>query len=215
MGDRKTKGKGSGNLSPETIEATKKAILFGETQAMPMTTPAPKRRQGSSKETRKKLNSVDKSVLEVANSEIDIRIGGEVKTVRMQDAVTQKAFESALQGSVHGQRYVMGAISRACELERAEIDAELTLWGEFKERKYQERAEAETSGQPVPEDLPHPDDIILDLDIGVRFVGPLSDAELKEVLRVYRSAAFRMLWISRCSRRTSLTQLRLANSPMA
>ena len=48
-------------------------------------------------------------------------------------------------------------------------------------------AEAERKGEPPPAPLPHPDDVVIDDEKGVRFIGPVDDAgvaRLKETIKV-------------------------------
>jgi len=103
------------------------------------------------------------------------------------EAVHRKQIATALGGNAYAQKHVIDRHDRA-ELERRqEIAKEIEIFSLYAETQRAEIAAAKANGQPVPDPLPHPDDMIMDPETGVRFVGPFTEegrAVIEENARV-------------------------------
>ncbi|MEM9797116.1 MAG: DUF5681 domain-containing protein [Pseudomonadota bacterium] len=128
-------------------------------------------------------SELDRQYKVLAERTIKTRQNGETKEMTGLEAVTTKQLATALAGSPHAQRQVLDGIRRSQEAHTREVAEEVKTWTwikEDQERKF--RTYREVHGCD-PDLYPHPDDIIITEDVGVRIEGPLSKEEAWEFKR--------------------------------
>lgn len=104
---------------------------------------------------------------------VTLREGGELIELPAIQAVFRAMGVSALKGNRFAQRTLTELVTR---LESRDAESRFELFGnamEYKHRWSEAIKAAEEQGRPIPEPLPHPDDIILEPGSGgVRILGP-------------------------------------------
>ncbi len=135
-----------------------------------------KSRPPKAPETRK-MTSLDKQVLEAAAQTVSVKRNGGTERITAAEAVVQKTIASAISGSPHAQRHVLDRLNQAEAARQAQIDEEIALWAREKAQLARLFAEHRKTHGEDPLIFPHPEDIELDLDRGVRFLGPCSREE--------------------------------------
>src|SRR5204863_243312 len=72
--------------------------------------------------------------------------------------------------------------TRWAELRKRErIAADIEAWEKYVHDARQTMAQANAKGEPIPELLPHPDDIVIDYEEGVSCNGPMNEKQLENV----------------------------------
>jgi hypothetical protein len=143
--------------------------------------------KGRPKRASARLSQSARVVLEAAGRPITIREGGETRQSINLEALIYAEYKTALGGSAHAQRNALQRHHTAEIERRAQIDGEIE-WGEeliAGLRGLREMAAAQGKDTSMP--YPHPDDVIIDPERGIRFVGPTNaeeDTRLKWALRV-------------------------------
>ncbi|MGC2774605.1 MAG: DUF5681 domain-containing protein [Bradyrhizobium sp.] len=183
-GDRKKKSPlDEVHLSKETIEQAKNAILHGVGYQHP---PQHRRfKEGHSgnpkgRPKRRDLGpggsrSANAIALNEAERPIGVREGAQTREMPAIDAVFRKQIATALGGNAYAQKHAIERYDRA-ELERRQrIAEEIEFYTDYVETRRAEIAEARAKGHPVPDPLPHPDDVVIDPEKGVRFIGPFTE----------------------------------------
>jgi len=89
------------------------------------------------------------------------------------EAVARKQYLTAMKGNPLAQKHVIERYDLAERDRRQSIAEEIKIWRLYCDRTRKEIADAKAKGETPPDPLPHPDDIVLDLDKGVQFLGPL------------------------------------------
>jgi len=92
--------------------------------------------------------------------------------------VIRKQFATALAGNAYSLKHVIQRHDWAERERRQYRMNEIEIWQEYIAEKRQLIAEAQTKGEPEPIVLPHPDDVVIDYEKGVRFIGPFDEATL-------------------------------------
>ena len=116
-----------------------------------------------------------------------IREGDETKEMSTLEVVLRAQTKSAAGGNAYAQKHIIERVAWADRERRAEIEASNTSWREYVARHREAIAEAERNKESPPAPLPHPDDVVIDEEKGVRFVGPIDEAQmvrLKETLKL-------------------------------
>lgn len=142
----------------------------------PMTPPATQK--GSAK-----MSAFDRSVEKLAKNTVTVRKGGETVELSMTDALLESQLKTALSGSPHAQRQVIENIRKAEAARQAIIDEDVKVWSFYKETRTAEIEKARADEEPIPLIIPHPDDVIIDEEKGVRFDGPVTKEEHRQVLK--------------------------------
>jgi hypothetical protein len=183
-------------LSDEVADAAKRAILFGEKvgyKTPPQETRFKKGQSGNPKGRPKRADgalrpSPETTALTIREAErkVTIREGAETRLVSAIEAAMLAQFKAAAGGNAYAQKHLIERYLRAKAEKQREIDEEVAFW-EFYVAFYREAiAEASRKGEPPPSPLPHPDDVVIDPDKGVRFIGPFDEesaARLEENLK--------------------------------
>lgn len=138
-------------------------------------------------------DSVGSAVLALARRKMVVRERGEDRTVSVLEAILLAQQKSALLGNAIAQK---NSLDRLEKLEREESSAieDQHEYAEAYIKRARERiAAAKATGEPVPELYPHPDDIVLEPGVPVRFIGPLT-SEQAEQYKNYVALRTALLW---------------------
>lgn len=123
---------------------------------------------------------------------ITVREGGEPIEITRQEALLKAIFASAFKGNARSQATLL-VLSREVEAMKAyERQESIAFWRWYKEHKSKILADAVERGEPAPLIFPHPDDVVIDCERGVRIVGPVDE---EEQARVEHSIRFREVLI--------------------
>lgn len=141
----------------------------------------PRRKERSSEPVipkRPVMTEMDLAVEQVAGRKITARKDGKTTDMTMKQAILETLGQSALKGGAHAARQFLEQVARADEKRRAVIDDDNETWALYKRRTSAEIAAAVENGEPEPEILPHPEDVIIDPIKGVSFDGPFLEEDL-------------------------------------
>jgi len=191
-------GKGSRHRGPrlteESIERIKNELRTGTGYKRPPKHTRFKKGQSGNPRGRPKKDdpgmgdarSIDALVLKQAERRIAVREGEKIKEIPAIEAVLLAQYVSASKGNSHAQRHIIERYERAERARRRRIEAEIAIWESYISKLREAIAEAERNGEPPPEPLPHPDDVVIDHETGVRFIGPLHEEDVRRVEQTCR-----------------------------
>lgn len=179
----------------DVFEQAKRALIYGTGYKRPPEQNRFKKGQSGNPKGRPKSSaaaspdslSANALALRESGRLIKVREGDEVRELSAIEAVFRAQYASALKGSPYSLRSSIDRYDRAERERRQQIADEIELWKQYVELKRWEIADAESKGDPAPEPLPHPDDVVLDREKGVRFSGPFTEWEferLQDTLRL-------------------------------
>lgn len=175
-------------LSNETVEGAKAEILFGVGYKRPPVQHRFKKGQSGNPKGRPKSaalppdnRSANALALKHAERLITVRDGEEVKQISSIDAVFRAQIATAVKGNAYAQKQAIERYGRAEREKRQQIEEETEVWRGYVDSAREKIAKSEMKGEPPPALLPHPDDVVLDYDTGVRFIGPLSEEGTKRL----------------------------------
>ena len=174
-------------LSDEAIERVKRAVVFGENNDPPRNAGQFKKGQSGNPKGRPKTppdpgsRSVDALVLKEGDRLIAIREGQNVSEIPQIDAVIRKQHVTAIGGNAYAQKHVIQRRDWAELRKRERIAADIEFWQKYRRDARQKVAQAKAKGEPIPELLPHPDDIVIDYEEGVSCLGPMNEKQLEVV----------------------------------
>lgn len=125
------------------------------------------------------LTELEEAILREGARKIAVRQDGTATEMPINEIIARKIAETAAKGSPQAQRlwaetYVGAELQR-----RAKIEDEIASWRDYQRREWARIAAARQAGTPIPEPLPHPDDLAFDEAIGVRFTGPINAEEAR------------------------------------
>jgi hypothetical protein len=121
--------------------------------------------------------SYAESILKAGDRVITVTENGRPVSMTLHEATVRAAEAAALRGSPTAQRHLIDTYLKADAERRQEIADECEHWEEIRNKLIRLRADAEKAGRPPSIPFPHPDDIVIDPDTGVRFVGPIDEKE--------------------------------------
>lgn len=119
---------------------------------------------------------IDK-ILEAGDRIITVMVNGRPVQMSVHEAALHSEEAPALKGSPMAQRHLLDTYRLAYLEHCAHIEDECDRWEEHRRNLIALRAHAEATGQPIAHPFPHPDDIVIDRQKGVRLVGPLDERE--------------------------------------
>lgn len=127
-----------------------------------------------------------KATLAAGAKMMTVRENGISREISVVQGIELAQQRSALSGSSLAQEHFLDR-HRAAELERrAELDDEIAWGQDLVAGLLWLREVSAAKGKETPMPYPHPDDVFIDMELGVRFAGPIdaeSDAKLQNVLR--------------------------------
>lgn len=198
--DKKSDPLAKTTISAETIDEIKRQILGIGYKKLPVHAQF-KKGQRANPDGRPKQQmdaglgnsrSATTLALKEAKRIIKVREGTETKQVPSIDAAMQAEYASAIRGNSYAQRHVIDRYDQSEREERLRRLINIEYWEGYIKEQRQAIAEAITNKTLPPDPLPHPDDIIIDFEKGVRITGPINEeevAKLHETL-AYRDALF-------------------------
>ena len=116
-----------------------------------------------------------------------IREGDETKEMSTLEVVLRAQTKSAVGGNAYAQKSIIQRVALADAERQTEIEVSNAFWRDYVAQHRRAITEAERNGETPPAPLPHPDDIIIDEEKGVRFIGPIDEAQaasLEETLKL-------------------------------
>jgi len=120
-----------------------------------------------------------KKTYEFASTRRPAKIGGVIEKLTNREIMERSQFQSGMAGNSVAQRDYLRRADEAEEARREHIDAQCTFWSQVKAKHQRVIDEARAAKQPIPRVLPHPDDITIDWENGVRIPGPIDEDEWK------------------------------------
>jgi hypothetical protein len=177
------KPRSSREISDETMDEIRQQIVHGTGYRRPPKEHQFKKGQsGNPKGRPKVLDRGDRSSHSIALKEaerlVTVREGETVHQITQIDAVHRAQYTSAVRGSAYAQKNIIERYERARRERCREIEARNEIWSAYVDRTREEIAAAEKRGVDISHILPHPDDVVIDPQKGVSFIGPWDDASL-------------------------------------
>ena len=121
------------------------------------------------------------AIWDTAAKKVNKREGGKLAEIGARAALAQSILAEALKGNARAQGLMADMFRNVDEKRAREVQESIALWEAYKKTAALELSAARERGEPEPKLFPHPDDVIIDLQTGPRFVGPLDETEEKRL----------------------------------
>lgn len=125
------------------------------------------------------------AVLKESRRLVTVQENGEMSQITARDAVIRAQIKSAATGSPYAQEYQLRRFERAEKEEMAAIEAANAVAELYIESCRRKIEAAQEAGEPIPEFLPHPDDIVIEPGKHWEVDGPI-DAQTLEMMNSAR-----------------------------
>lgn len=129
------------------------------------------------------LTSLQEILLKEAARPVNIVADGRSQTISMEEVLMRKLLQVAANGGQHAISNAIYQINNAQRLRQQQIAEDVEFGLTFKARQQQRLAEVMARRGDPNTVLPHPDDIVVEVGVGYKIIGPFDDGELKRVLR--------------------------------
>jgi hypothetical protein len=180
-GDRDEPRQDQPALSDETIQEAWDLLNHGVGYKRPPRHTRFKKGQSGNPKGRPRKNdfglgagrSANRLALQEADRRITLTDASGPSEITAIEAVIRKQLATALKGNAYAQKHAIERYDVAERERRSQIAEDIEIWEYYIEQTRKEIADAEAKGETPPNPLPHPDDIVLDHDKGVRFLGPI------------------------------------------
>lgn len=123
------------------------------------------------------LTDLERALLAEGRRRVTVRDGGEPVEMSVNEIIARKTAETAAKGSPHAQRIWLNAIAEAVARENAIKEEDAAFWRAYQRYYRSEIAQARKKGEPAPELVPHPDDIVIDDRNNISIDGPVTEPE--------------------------------------
>ncbi|HOV04882.1 MAG TPA: DUF5681 domain-containing protein [Kaistiaceae bacterium] len=122
-------------------------------------------------------------LLEELRRPIQVRENGRTVEMSVDQALIRAEIAGALKGNAYAQRHLHDRIERLEREEAIEIARQNAVFLEYQARCRAEIETAKQRGEPLPNPVPHPDDIVIEDGKRVRFIGPVDETEVAKCER--------------------------------
>ena len=173
-------------LSAETVQMIRKHILFGEPLPEPprRSTQFQKGQSGNPKgrprksacETVSVVTAQDKLFLQAARRGHRMMENGVEALMTGEEVVVKATMQAAVKGNPIAQKTFLDRAERAAVAEKKAIEEHNAQWRRYVEEVTEEIEEAKANGEPEPNPLPHPEDIVFQPGKFVKVCGPVDEA---------------------------------------
>lgn len=143
---------------------------------------------GSGRDEPPEYTDQQKKTHAFANARRTVKTDGVSEKLSNHEIMERKQFESGIKGNSVSQRDYLRRSELADSSRRAYVDRQCAGWEMVKARHQEIIDQAAAAKTPIPRVLPHPGDIIIDPQSGVRIIGPLDEDDWK---RFYGQVLFR------------------------
>ena len=120
-------------------------------------------------------------VLSESKRQIKVREGSQTTEMEVSSALIRSQIATALKGSAFAQKCALDRIEKSEEAEFRRIEELNRMYRNYQAVKWAEIAEAGKQGKPIPEPIPHPDDIVIEDGKEPKFKGPTNEVEAEIV----------------------------------
>jgi hypothetical protein len=115
--------------------------------------------------------STMESVLKVAQREVTVREGDSLAKIPAFDAIIQSMAAAAMKGNVQAQKTFVELVDEARREQAADIKGDHAFWRDYAATYDKYVVTLQRAGKPVPEGLPHPDDLVFEENCPVMLRG--------------------------------------------
>lgn len=135
------------------------------------------------------LHPTRRALTERADRLVVVLEDGKRHQVATRDAIFGALAVTALKGGVMAQRTMIQLMQAEDERLYAQRSDSFNFWRDHVRDARSKMRAAQERGRPLPQILPHPDDVLLDYEtLTVRIVGPANEEELLALTRARRAA---------------------------
>ncbi len=178
--------RGKQSLPKNTVEQAKSAILHGVGYRRPPEAGRFRKGQSGNPKGRPKTRNLGPGSSRSANALalregerlINVREGEEIRQILAIEAVYRSQLKSATSGSAYAQKHFIARYDWAERERREQRMEEIEYWKAYVADQREAIAAAKAKDETPPTPLPHPDDVLIDYEKGVQFIGPISDREV-------------------------------------
>lgn len=171
---------------PENLENVKRE-LFGINGTEPATggrfkpgqSGNPKGRPRRASEPTQSMGeqSIHAATVRAAMTPVLVRNSGASSSIPMFEAIIHAQMTIAAKGNPLAQRDALLRIERAHREVARELAATHEYWSRYRDQQWAEIERAKRNGAPLPNPLPHPDDLVIEPGQPVDVTGPIDEAE--------------------------------------
>jgi hypothetical protein len=119
------------------------------------------------------------AVLEESRRSVTVQENGETFEISVRNALIRAQAKSASKGNAYSLEHHLRRIEKAEKIEKEVVEASNAAAEAYIASCRIEIEAAQQAGKPIPEFLPHPDDIVIEPGKPYEIVGPASQEELE------------------------------------
>lgn len=130
------------------------------------------------------LNAFEKAIQKESFRKLTVRLDGHPQQLTPIEFLFRKMLATAADGSPLAKRSLLSLLTEIEQRNAEIIEDKCQIWSDYKDAQNAEIEKAARKGEPIPDPLPHPDDIKIYPGEGVRILGPMTEEEV----RLYQKA---------------------------